>query len=113
MSNLQEDETAGGMDGICYYLPALNLFPRVDSRSVRVTLTLLAYRSSFRDDQSSGGSLSVVGGIQRCGCIASSCTHTGERGHNNAVGECKAPQLQRFEKDGWFIGPSQLAFRFT
>ena len=55
MSNLEEDSSASGVNGLGNDLPPIHLLPRVDAGSIWIALTLLAYRGSLSDDEPSGG----------------------------------------------------------
>jgi hypothetical protein len=61
---LEEDATSSGMNGLDDFFPSGDLFGGVYTRGVGVPVAERGDGSCFPDDQSSGGSLAIVVGIQ-------------------------------------------------
>jgi hypothetical protein len=88
------------MNGLDNFSPPGDLFGGVDSGGVRVAVAERGDGGCFGNDQSRGGSLAIVLGIQFIRDVACRGSAPGEGSHQNPMGEVKGPELKGSEKWG-------------
>src|SRR5438552_3788338 len=89
---LKENAAAGGMHGVGDLAPAFDLRIGEDAGSIGITEAVRRNGGGFRDDQTGGGALMVILRVEFTGNIASAGAATGERGHQDSVGQLKASE---------------------
>ena len=100
MPELQHDLAALGVDRVGYLPPALYLLGRPNTGGVRVADAHRCDRGGFADDQACVGPLGVVLDNQVTRHAARLSAATGQRGHDDAVGQFQFANLDRVEKCG-------------
>src|SRR4051812_21080011 len=73
--------------------PTFNLCIGEDAGSVGIAEAAACNGSGFCDDKAGGGALLIILRVEFVGDIAGAGAATGERGHENAVGQLEASEL--------------------
>src|SRR6516225_3857539 len=92
MPKLQEHPAAGRVHGVSDAFPASDLFGAMNAGRSWIADALRRDLRGFADDQSSAGTLGIVGSIERPRYIAAASAIACHRRHHDAIG-----QLQRTE----------------
>ena len=100
MPELEIDVSPLRMNGFRHLLPSGDLRLRVDTRRVGIAIPRGGDRGRFRNDQASRCALGVILNVEFIGHIPLGCTTTRERCHEDAVWQCKWPELDRGEEIG-------------
>jgi len=95
---LEEDAAPRGMNGLNDFFPSRDLFGGVDAWGVGVTVAEGGDGSCFANDQSGGGSLAIVLGIQFIGDVACRGSAPSEGSHQDPMGKVKGSELKGGEK---------------
>ena len=87
MPQLQHDLATRGVNSIGHLAPAGDLFWRINPRGIEVALGHRADLAGFGDDQAGAGPLAVILDGHRTRPVALDGPITGQRGHDDAVGQ--------------------------
>jgi hypothetical protein len=98
VQQLGVDAAAGGVNGSRDGAPRPHLLDGVQSRRVRIALADHAGLDTFGDDQPRRRALRVVPRHQRGGQSGPGRSAPGHRGHDDAVWQPQAPDLDRVER---------------
>jgi hypothetical protein len=99
MHDLQRDASAVRMYSRRNEPPALDLFGTMDSRHVRVAVTLYAAGGGLGEVQPRRGALTVIFGVQGGGNAPRTGPHAGQCRHDNPIRKMKCAELERPEED--------------
>ena len=97
---LEEDAASSGMNGLDDFFPSGDLFRGVDAGGVGVAVAERRDRGCFGNDQTGGGALAIVLGIQFIRDVACRGSAPSEGSHQNPMGEVKGPDLKGGKKWG-------------
>jgi len=97
---LEEDSALCGMNSLDDFFPSCDLFGGVDTGGVGVTVAEGGDGSCFGNDQTSGGPLAIVLGIQFIRDVACRGSAPGEGSHQDPMGKVQGAKLKGSEKRG-------------
>jgi hypothetical protein len=97
---LEKNMTPGGMNGLDNFIPSGDLFRGVDAGGVGVAVAERRDRGCFGNDQTGGGALAIVLGIQFIRDVSCRGSAPSEGSHQNPMGEVKGPELKGGKKWG-------------
>ena len=97
---LKKDAAPCGMNGLDNFFPSHDLFGGMDAGGVGVTVAEWGDGGCFSNDQSRGGSLAIVFGIQFIRDVACRGSAPGEGSHQDPMGELEWTQCKGCEKRG-------------
>jgi len=97
---LEEDVAPFGMNGLDHFFPSGDLFEGMDTGGVGVTVAEGGDGSCFGNDQTSGGPLAIVLGIQFIRDVACRGSAPGEGSHQDPMGKVQGAKLKGSEKRG-------------
>ena len=97
---LKKDAAPCGMNGLNDLFPSRDLFGGVDAGGVRVAVAERRDGGRFCNDQTGGGALAIVLGIQFIRDVARGGSAPSEGSHQNPMGEVKGPELKGGKKWG-------------
>lgn len=98
MPDLGEDAATSVMDGSGDGFPCLGLFFGPDAWDLRVADAEGIDGGAFGKNESGGGALGVVLGLNGRGDVVDGAAQAGEGCHEDAVGEMKVAELEGVEK---------------
>jgi hypothetical protein len=100
MPELEKDVASRGMNGLDDFFPSGDLFRGVDAGSIGVPVAERRDRGRLGNDQTGGGALAIVLGIQFIRDVACRGSAPSEGSHQDPMGKVKGPELKGSEKWG-------------
>src|ERR1700742_3685058 len=100
MPELKEDASAARMDALGHLAPARDLLLGINTGSVLISLALMRNLGGFRNQQSSGGPLTVILDGERVRHQTCDRAVTGQRCHHEAIWKGDRTELERLEEFG-------------
>src|SRR6516165_7890562 len=94
MPKLQKHPPTGRVHGVSDAFPAGDLLSAVDTGRAWIADPLWRDLCGFADDQSSAGTLGIIGGIERPRYIAAAGAIARHRRHHNAIGQLQRTELE-------------------